>query len=102
MHVCPVLIIINLMMEIYAAPKLSKYVTALGVYNVKSFTYEINQDMHEHTHTHTRTHTHPPHTHTYTHTHTHTNTPPTHTHTRARSRALTHAHTHKHVVRNSY
>ena len=31
-------------MEIYAAPKLSKYMTALGAYNVKSFTYEINKD----------------------------------------------------------
>ena len=50
-------------MEIYAAPKLSKYMTALGAYNVKSFTYEISQHMHEHTHTrihttpHTRMHT---------------------------------------------
>ena len=49
-------------MEIYAAPKLSKYMTALGAYNVKSFTYEINQHTHEHTHTHhkracTRAHT---------------------------------------------
>ena len=59
-------------MEMYAAPKLSKYMTALGAYNVKSFTYEINQDTHEHTHT------------------------------RARTRAVTHALTHEHVVRNSY
>ena len=29
-------------MEIYAAPKLSKYMTALSAYNVKLFTYEIN------------------------------------------------------------
>ena len=43
-------------MEIYAAPKLSKYMTALCAYNVKLFTYEINQ--HTHTHTlHTRAHT---------------------------------------------
>ena len=43
-------------MEIYAAPKLSKCMTALGAYNVKLFTYEINQ--HTHTHTlHTRAHT---------------------------------------------
>ena len=28
-------------MEIYAAPKLSKYMTALGAYNVKSFTYKL-------------------------------------------------------------
>ena len=33
-------------------PKLSKYMTALGTYNVKSFTYEINQQMHTRTHTH--------------------------------------------------
>ena len=39
-------------MEIYAAPKLSKYMTALGAYNVKSFTYEINQHTHEHARTH--------------------------------------------------
>ena len=45
-------------MEIYAAPKLSKYMTALGAFNVKSFTYEINQHTHEHTHTHTHIHTH--------------------------------------------
>ena len=49
--------------------------TALGAYNVKSFTYEINQHMHEYTHTLTYT----PHAH-----------------------VLTQAHTHKHVVRNSY
>ena len=45
-------------MEIYAAPKLSKYMTALGAYNVKSFTYEINQHMHEYTNTHTRARAH--------------------------------------------
>ena len=28
-------------MEIYAVPKLSKYTTALGAYNIKPFTYEI-------------------------------------------------------------
>ena len=74
----PYLIII-IIMEIYAAPKLSKYMTALGAYNVKSFTYEINQHMHE-----------------YTHSHTHT------THIRASACALRHACTHKHVVRKSY
>ena len=51
-------VIIIIITEIYAAPKLSKYMTALGAYNVKSFTYEINQHMHEHTHTHTHTHIH--------------------------------------------
>ena len=76
-----------IIIEIYASPKLSKYMTALGTYNVKSFTYEINQ--HTHTRACARTHTH-----TYTHARTHT---PQHTHTRA----LTHARTHKHVVRNS-
>ena len=30
-------------MEIYAAPKLLKYMTALGAYNVKSLTHEIDQ-----------------------------------------------------------
>ena len=54
-------------MEIYAAPKLSKYMTALGAYNVKSFTYEINQHMHEYTNTHTHTRAR-----TRAHTHTHT------------------------------
>ena len=29
-------------MEIYAAPKLSKYLTVLGAYNITSFTYEID------------------------------------------------------------
>ena len=29
-------------MEIYVAPKLSRYMAALGAYNIKSFTYEIN------------------------------------------------------------
>ena len=32
---------IIMIMKIYAAPKLSKYMTALGAYNVKSFTYQI-------------------------------------------------------------
>ena len=45
-------------MEIYAVPKLSKYMTAQGAYNVKSFTYEINQHTHSHTHTHVHSHTH--------------------------------------------
>ena len=70
-----VLIIIIIIMEIDAAPTLSKYMTALGACNVKSFTYEINQHMREYTHTLTYT----PHAH-----------------------ALTQAHTHKHIVRNSY
>ena len=62
-----------IIMEIYAAPKLSKYMIALGAYNIKSFTYEINQHTHTHTHTHTHacTFTHA-HIHTHTHTHTHT------------------------------
>ena len=83
-------------MEIYAAPKLSKYMTALGAYNVKSFTYEINQHMHvralacAHARTYTRMHTHAC-THTHTHTHTHMLTS-----------MLTHARTHKQVVRNLY
>ena len=62
-------------MEIDAAPKLSKYMTALGGNNVKSFTYEINQHMHVHAqthpHTYTLTHTHTHHTHTHTHTSAH-------------------------------
>ena len=66
-------------MEIYAAPKLSKYMTALGAYNVKSFTYKLINTC-------TSTH---PHTHTLTHTHTHTH----HTHTSARMRAQTRPHT---------
>ena len=70
-----------IIMEIYAAPKLSKYMTALGAYNIKSFIYEINQ-----------------HTHMCTHTHTHTH----HTTPHARARALTHARTQKHVVRHFY
>ena len=45
-------------MEIYAAPKLSKYMTELGAYNVKSFTHKINQHTHQRTHTQTHTHTH--------------------------------------------
>ena len=49
-------------------PKLSKYMTALGTYNVKSFTYEINQHTHSHTHTHTT------HTHAHVHSHTHAQT----------------------------
>ena len=53
---------IIIIMEIYAAPKLSKYMTALGTY-VKSFTYETTQHAHAHTHTHT--------THTYMRTCTH-------------------------------
>ena len=31
-----------MIMEIYAAPKLLKYMTALGTYNVKSLTMRIN------------------------------------------------------------
>ena len=61
-----------MIMEIYAMPKLSKYMTALGAYNVKSFTYEINQHLHEYTHTHTHTHTYTPHTHTRAHACSHT------------------------------
>ena len=59
-------------MEIYAAKKLSKYMTALGAYNVRSFTYKIKL-------THARVHT-------YTHIHI--------THTQARACALTHARAH--------
>ena len=66
-HVMMIIVI----MEIYNAPKLSKYMTTLGAYNVKSFTYEINQHMHEHKHTHTHT---PHHTHTHVHMHAHTHT----------------------------
>ena len=73
-------VITIIIMEIYAAPKLSKYMTALGAYSVKSFTYEINQHTHEHTHTHT-------HTYTYTHACMH-------------ACSHTHARTHKHLVRN--
>ena len=51
-----IMIIIIIVMEIYAVPKLSKYMTALGTYNVKSFTHEINQHMREYTHAHTHTH----------------------------------------------
>ena len=70
----------------------SKYMAALGAYNVKSFTYKlINTFMSTHTHPHTHTHSH-----THTHTHTH------HTHTRACACAFRHACTHKHVERNSY
>ena len=60
-------------MEKYAAPKLSKYMTALGAYSVKLFTYKLIN---------TCTST-PPHTHTHIHTHTH------HTHTSMRMRAQT-------------
>ena len=60
-------------MEIYAAPKLSKYMTALGAYNVKSFTYKLINTCTS-THTHSLTHTH-------------------HTHTSARMRAHTRPHT---------
>ena len=73
MNTTGVLPVIIMIMEIYVAPKLSKYMTALGAYNVKSFTYEMNQHMHEHTHTHAHTHTH-------------------HTHARAHARSPTHAH----------
>ena len=57
----------------------SKYMAALGAYNVKSFTYKlINTCMSTPTHKHTH----------HIHEHAH---------------ALTHARTHKHVVvRNSY
>ena len=41
-------------MEIYAAPKLPRYTTALGAYNSKSFMYEINQRMYMHARMHTR------------------------------------------------
>ena len=61
--------VIIIVMEIYAAPKLSKYMTALNAYNDKSFTYKIN---YTHTHTHTHTHT--------------THTPHSRTHTQARSK----------------
>ena len=52
-----------IIMEIYDVPKLSRYMTALGTYNSKSFTYKVNP------HTHARTHAC-----THTHTHTHTQT----------------------------
>ena len=52
---------------VLAASKLSKYVTALSAYNVKSFTYEINQHTQEHTNTHTRARA-------RSHTHVHTGT----------------------------
>ena len=74
----PKKLLLLIIMEIYAAPKLSKYMTAPGAYNVKSLIYEINQHMHEYTHTPTHSHTH-----TYTHT----------THTNARMRAHTRPHT---------
>ena len=63
-------VLIIIIMEIYAAPKLTKYMTALGAYNVKSFTYENNQHMHERARTHT-THTR---AHARSHTHAHTST----------------------------
>ena len=75
----PYLIII-IIMEIYAAPKLSKYMTALGAYNVKSFTYDKFSNTCTSTHTHT---------HTHTHTRTHTRT-----HTHARVHACSHMHAH--------
>ena len=57
-------------MEIYAAPKLSKYMTALDAYNVKSLTYKlINPCTSTHTHPHTHTHTHTPHTYGQAHVH---------------------------------
>ena len=42
-------------MEIYAAPKLSRYTTALGAHNNKSFTYKINQHTHMQIHSHAHT-----------------------------------------------
>ena len=42
--------IIIMTMEIYAGLKLLKYTTALGAYNIRSVTYEINQHTHAHTH----------------------------------------------------
>ena len=47
-----------MIMEIDAAPKLSKYMTAPGAYNVKSFIYEINQYTRARAHTHTRARAH--------------------------------------------
>ena len=44
-----------IMIEMFAAPKLSNYTTALGTYNIKSFTYEINQHMHARAHARTYT-----------------------------------------------
>ena len=79
-------------MEIYAAPKLSKYKTALGAYNIKSFTYQRNQHTHACARASARTHTHP---HTHTHTHTHT----THTHARTHARTHTRARYRKFVLR---
>ena len=38
----------KMIMEIYAAPKLSKYMTELGAYNVKSFTHKINPVSYTH------------------------------------------------------
>ena len=72
-----VMMIMIIIMEIYAAPKLSKYMTALGAYNVISFTYKLINTC-------TSTPTHP-------HIHTHTYTP--HTHERAHARSDTPAHT---------
>ena len=43
------IILIIIIIEVYAAPKLSRYMTVLGAYNIKSFTYEINQHTHVHT-----------------------------------------------------
>ena len=65
-------------MEVYDAPKLSRYTTAMGAYNCKSSIYGIKQ----HTHTRARAHAR---THVLTHARTHT-----------------HAHTLEHVVRHSH
>ena len=46
--------------------------TALGAYNVKSFTYEINQHMHEHTHNNDNNNNNNTHTRARAHTRTHT------------------------------
>ena len=53
-----VIVMILTIMEIFDAPKLSRYTTALSAYNSKSFIFEINQSTHTHTHIHTHTHTH--------------------------------------------
>ena len=88
-----------LIMEIYAAPKLSRCTTALGAYNSKSFTYEINQRTHTHACTQPRTraqaHIHTHHTHARAHRHRHTDTD-TQTHTHA------HTHTHTHTYVRTY
>ena len=56
-------------MEIYDAPKLSTYTTAIGAYNSKSFTYGINQQTHTRARARARVRAH---THTYARTNTHT------------------------------